>query len=321
MNPSEYTYAVGRIRSNETRLLTAQELNAVINAAGYQEAVRRLNDRGYEIVGADYASALEKRLSDAWELVESLLPDRSQFDSILIENDFQNLKAAVKALVCGKDAAALTFAPSVWDPALICEAVANNNNEALPEPLRHAHRSAYRILTQTRFAQLADSVVDRAALEWSITLADKADHPVMGEIAQTRAACADIKILYRCVKANKARSFTARCVCACKAFDKAEIITAAGQGMEAFLDFVSHTSYADAAAALRDSPAAFEKWCDDKLLSVLRPAKIDIDGVAPLAAYWFAVQNEVKNARIILSAKRNGMTDVAVRGRVREPYV
>ena len=321
MNPSEYTYAVGRIRSNETRLLTAQELNAVINAAGYQESVRRLNDRGYEIVGADYASALEKRLSDAWELVESLLPDRSQFDSILIENDFQNLKASVKALVCGKDAAELTFSPSVWDPALIREAVAHHNNEALPEPLRHAHRSAYRILTQTRFAQLADSVVDRAALEWSITLADKADHPVMGEIAQNRAACADIKILYRCIKANKARSFTERCVCACNAFDKAEIIAAAGQGMEAFLDFVSPTPYADAAAALRDSPAAFEKWCDDRLLSVLRPAKIDIDGVAPIAAYWFAVQNEVKNARIILSAKRNGMADEAVRGRVREPYV
>ena len=321
MNPSEYTYAVGRIRSNETMLLSSQEMNGLIVAGSYEESVRRLNDRGYEIIGTDYASALEKRLSDAWELIETLLPDRSQFDSILIENDFQNLKAAVKALVCGKDAASLTFAPSVWSPGLIHDAVAKNDNEALPEPLRHAHRSAYRILTQTRFAQLADSVVDRAALEWSITLAKKADHPVMEEIAQTKAACADIKILYRCVKANKARSFTERCVCACDAFEKAEIISAAMEGMDAFLDFVSHTAYADAAAALRESPAAYEKWCDDKMLSVLRPAKINIDGIAPIAAYWFAVQNEVKNARIILSAKRNGMPDETVRGRVRELYV
>ena len=321
MNPSEYTYAVGRIRSNETKLLTAQDLNGLIAAGGYEEAVRRLNDRGYAIEGADYAPALEKRLADAWALVESLLPDRSQFDSLLIENDFQNLKAAVKALVCGKDAAALTFAPSVYDPALIREAVEKNDNEALPEPLRHAHRSAYRILTQTRFAQLADSVVDRAALEWSIRLAESADHPVMREIAQHKAACADIKILYRCVKANKAPSFTERCVCACGAFDKAAMIAAAQQGMEAFLEELSHTAYADAAVALRESPAAFEKWCDDKLLSLLRPAKIDIDGVAPLAAYWFAVQNEVRNVRIVLSAKRNGMTDEEVRGRVRELYV
>ena len=321
MNPSEYTYAVGRIRSNETKLLSSQDMNAVINAAGYQEAVRRLNDRGYEIVGADYAPALEKRLADAWELLETLLPDRSQFDSVLIENDFQNLKAAVKALVCGKDAAALTFAPSVWDPSLIRGAVARNDNEALPEPLRHAHRSAYRILTQTRFAQLADSVVDRAALEWSIRLAERADHPVMARIAQHKAAGADIKILYRCIKANKAQSFTERCVAACGAFDKAAIVSAAMQGMDAFWDFLSHTAYADAAAALRESPAAFEKQCDDRLLSLLRPAKTDIDGIGPLAAYWFAVQAEVRNARIILSAKRSGIPDEIVRGRVRELYV
>ena len=69
------------------------------------------------------------------------------------------------------------------------------------------------------------------------------------------------------------------------------------------------------------SPAAFEKWCDDRLLTLLRGAKTDIDGIAPLAAYWFAVQNEVRNVRIILSAKCIGLSDEAVRGRVRELYV
>lgn len=321
MNPSEYTYAVACIRSNETKLLTAQELNSVINAAGYQEAVRRLNDRGYEIIGADYTAALEKRLSAAWELVETLLPDRSQFDSILIENDFQNLKSAVKALVCGKETDSLLFSPSVYDAKSIVDAVNRNDNESLPEPLRHAHRSAYRILTQTRFAQLADSVVDRAALEWSIKLADQADHPIMRQIAQTKAACADIKILYRCIKAQKAQSFTERCVCACDAFDKPEIISVSQQGMDAFLEYLTHTEYADAAVALRESPSVFEKWCDDKTLSMMRQAKIDIDGIAPLTAYWFAVQAEVKNVRIILSAKRSDISDEIVRGRVRNLYV
>ena len=321
MKAAEYTYAVACIRSNETKLLTSQELNAVLGASTFEEAARRLNDRGYEIAGRDYAPALEKRLADAWTLVETLLPDRSQFDSILIENDFQNLKAAVKAFVCGKSADHLVFSPSVWDPAVIRGAVMKNDNEALPEPLRHAHRSAYRILTQTRFAQLADSVIDRAAMEQAIALAKRSDHPMMEAVAQTRAACTDIKILYRCVKAGKARSFTERCVAACDAFDKTEIVKAAGEGMESLFAFLSHTAYAAAAEALRESPAAFEKWCDDRLTEVLRGAKADIDGIAPLAAYWFSVQNEVRNARIILSAKCSGMSDETVRGRVREQYV
>lgn len=321
MKATEYTYAVACIRSNEVRLLTSQELNGILGATTFEEAARRLNDHGYEIAGRDYAPALEKKLEGAWQLVSSLLPDRSQFDSILIENDFQNLKAALKAFLCGNDPGALVFSPSVWDPALIADSVVKNENDKLPEPLRHAHRSAYRILTQTRFAQLADSVVDRAAMEWSIKLAEKADHPVMEEIARTRAACADIKILYRCVKTGKAKSFVERCVCDCGAFDKAEAVRAAGEGMESLFTFLAHTDYAGAAEALKESPAAFEKWCDDRLLSLLRSAKTDIDGIAPLAAYWFAVQNEVRNVRIILSVKCNGMPDETVRGRVRELYV
>ena len=321
MKATEYTYAVACIRSNETRLLTAQELNAVVGAGTFEEAARRLNDRGYAIAGRDYAAALEKRLCEAWALVETLLPDRSQFDSLLIENDFQNLKAAVKGFVCGTDASGLTFSPSVYDPAAIRAAVWKNDNEALPEPLRHAHRSAYRILTQTRFAQLADSVIDRAAMEHSIRLASRADHPVMAQIAEIRTACTDIKVLYRCVKAGKAGSFMERCVAACEAFDKAEVIRAACEGMDSLFDFLSHTDYAGAVEALRESPAAFEKWCDDRLTSLLRGTKADIDGVSPLAAYWFAVQNEVRNVRIILSAKCIGLSDETVRGRVREQYV
>ena len=91
--------------------------------------------------------------------------------------------------------------------------------------------------------------------------------------------------------------------------------------MESLFEFLSHTGYAGAAEALRESPAAFEKWCDDRLTDALRGARTDIDGIAPLAAYWFAVQNEVRNVRIILSAKCSGMSDETVRGRVREQYV
>ena len=321
MKATEYTFAVACVRSNETKLLTAQELNAVIGAATFEEAARRLNDRGYEIAGRDYTPALEKKLAGAWELIATLLPDRSQFDGILIENDFQNLKAAVKAFVCGTDAAHLIFAPSVFDAADIRRAVMDNDNEALPEPLRHAHRSAYRILTQTRFAQLADSVIDRAAMEWSVKLAQRADHPVMESIAQTRTACTDIKILYRCVKAGKSGSFMERCVAACDAFDKPSAIRAAGEGMESLFAFLSHTSYAGAVEALRESPAVFEKWCDDRLTELLRGCKADIDGIAPLAAFWFAAQNELRNVRIILSAKCNGAPEETVRRRVREQYV
>lgn len=321
MKETEYTFAVARIRSNENRLLSAQELNAVISAAGYEEAVRRLNDKGYGIEGFDYGAALNEKMKKEWELISSLLPDASQFDSILLPNDFRNLKVLLKAFVGEKEPDGLYAYPCVYEPQKLKTLVYARKNEELPEPLRHCDRSAYRILTHTRFAQLADSVIDRACMEWRIKLAEKADNPIMSELAQTSAAVADIKVLYRCILAGKARSFTERAVCACAAFDKNAILTAAEKGMDAFLDFVSHTKYEKLASALKESPTAFEKACDDALMRVVYKGRYESFGISALVGYYYAVQTEIMNVRIILSAKRNGLSEDIIRERMRLLYV
>ena len=321
MKDIEYTFAVARIRANEGKLLTSQELSSVIAAGSYEEAVRRLNDKGYEINGTDYAPALEKKRDDMLRLIEEVLPDKKQFDSVFIENDFQNLKTLLKGLVCEKDTDSLLVSPTVYDSKETAENVRKRNNSMLPEPLRHADRSGYRILTQTRFAQLADSVIDRASMEWSIKLSKKADNRIMEEFAQAKVATADIKVLYRCIKAEKAKSFIERCVAECDAFDKARLIRAAEEGIESFLEYISHTDYAGAAEALKVSTTAFEKWCDDKLMSVLRRAKAETFGIAPVLAYYYAVETELRSVRIILSAKHNGFSEETVRERVRDLYV
>lgn len=321
MKDTEYTFAVARIRANETRLLNAQDLNAVISAAGYDEAVRRLNDKGYNIEGLDYGTALNDKLNAEWELISSILPDKSQFDSIILRNDFKNLKVILKAFLCDKDPDALFSYPCVYDPQELKKLICERKNDRLPEPLQHCDRSAYRILTQTRFAQLADTVIDRASMEWAIRTAEKADNTVMREIAQTSAAVADIKIVYRCLLSGKAVSFMERAVCECEAFRKEELIAAAQKGMDAFISFVAHTKYGKLAQALSESPTAFEKACDDTLMQVLYRGKTENFGISALAAYYFAVRTEIMNVRIILSAKLNGLADDIIRERMRLLYV
>lgn len=321
MKDTEYTFAVARIRSNENRLISAQDLESVINAPSYEDAVAKLNSCGYEIKGTDYTPALNKRLNDAWQLVYEVLPDKSELDSLIIANDFANLKIALKSMVTGEQASHLYETPSVWDSAEIEKNCRARSNSRLPEPLQHADRSAYSILTKTGYAQLGDAVIDRAALEWAIKLSEKSDNSYVPAIAQMNAATADIRILYRCIKAGKARSFMERSVCACEAFDKKDIITAAEMGLDRFFEFLSHTDYSGAAAALKESTVAFEKYCDDMKIKLLRGAKTETFGIAPVIAYYYAAEAEVKNARIILSAKMNSVSADAIKARVRELYV
>jgi len=321
MKDTEYAFAVARIRSNEHRLLSSADINSLVSFATYEECVTKLNDKGYNIEGDNYSPSLNARLEDAWNLVHEVLPDKSGFDSLIIKNDFANLKTILKAMVMKKDPDDLLEAPTVYDMQALKKNVLERKNQNLPEPLQHADRSAYRILTKTEFAQLGDAVVDRAALEWSIKLSAQTDSPILLKLAQLQAATADIKVLYRCIKADKAVSFMERSVCECDAFDKRDIIKSALAGMDSFMEFLSHTSCAEGAKALARSTGEFEKWCDDEKMKLLRGTKYETFGLAPIIAYYFAMETEIRNVRIILSAKKNNLPEEAIRPRVRELYV
>ena len=72
---------------------------------------------------------------------------------------------------------------------------------------------------------------------------------------------------------------------------------------------------------MRQSPAAFEKWCEDLIISHIRPQKYNPFTLGPLAAYILARRNEIKCVRMVLSCRQNSLPEEAVRERLREMYV
>ena len=72
---------------------------------------------------------------------------------------------------------------------------------------------------------------------------------------------------------------------------------------------------------LKNSPSAFEKYCDDAVMENMKKAKYTAFGLGPIATYIFARMTEIGCVRIILSAKFNGTSEETVRERMRELYV
>ena len=81
------------------------------------------------------------------------------------------------------------------------------------------------------------------------------------------------------------------------------------------------TAYAEGADALAESPSAFERWCDNRIIQTISPEKYHAFTIGPVIAYVIARQNEIKTVRIILSGKQNELPDDSIRERVREMYV
>ena len=79
--------------------------------------------------------------------------------------------------------------------------------------------------------------------------------------------------------------------------------------------------HAGGAEALAESPSAFERWCDNKIIQTIKPQKYNPFSVEPLVAYVLAKENEIKTVRIILTARLNGLEEEQIRERIREMYV
>ena len=322
MSDKNFLYAVAVIRANEAALLKDADLEQLINAPDYKKAISILTEKGYsEPQGTDYSAMLDRELDKVWEFVTDNAPEADGLNTLVVKNDFQNLKAILKAEVMGEDAKEFLVKPSVIDADELFEKISERRFEELPEFISDAAKKAYDTITKTGNGQMCDIIVDEAALKAICGFAEKSGEELMKEYADIFCLSTDIKTAYRCMKTKKGKSFIEAALCACNLVDRNALADAAVEGEEAFFDFLKSNNLADYAAVLEKGASVFEKFCDDKLIAVMKKAKMTAFGLSPVSAYFIAKETEIKCLRIILSAKLSNASNDIIRERMRELYV
>ena len=125
----------------------------------------------------------------------------------------------------------------------------------------------------------------------------------------------------RAQKTAKSTEFMKRAMAECDSLSVSQLSKAALSGMDAICEYLRGTAYAEGAEALAESPSAFERWCDNRIIQTISPEKYHAFTIGPVIAYVIARQNEIKTVRIILSGKQNELPDDSIRERVRKMYV
>ncbi len=320
---TDYAYAVARVRSNELSLLTEADTEQLIEAESYEAAMNKLADLGWGEVSkeTDYAEYLENYFATHWEFLEEILDDIHELDLLLIQNDMQNLKAALKSLVLPTPVDGIYSQSTVYETEKIVEAVKNKEWKELPDFMQEPAEEVYGVLTTTANGQLADAIIDKATLERILFLGNSTGSSVLANIAERKVATANIKTALRCAKTGKSKDFIERSLADCASLNKSSLADAALSGQDAVLSYLEMTDYKEGAEQFKESTSKFEKWCDDILMECVSAAKYTPFGVEPIVAYYVARDAEVKTARIILSAKKNNLSADMIRERVRTLYV
>lgn len=319
----QYTYAVARIRALEVSMFSNSTIDQLIACQNYDQCIQFLAEKGWgdSETSADAEAMLTREEEKIWEVTNALSIDMEKFDVLSYPKLFHNLKAAIKE-VCTEEMNRNIFYEDVSISGNeMVDIVKEKNFVRLPKSMQAAAAEAYDTLLHTRDGQLCDVIIDKAALDAIYEAGKAAKDDIIRDYAESTVAVADIKIAVRSQKTAKSIEFMKRAMAECDSISVDQLSKAALSGMDAIKEYLLGTAYAEGAEALAESPSAFERWCDNRIIQTISPQKYKAFTIGPIVAYVLARQNEIKTVRIILSGKQNDLPEDSIRERVREMYV
>lgn len=325
-----YAFATGRIRALEAKLLNRAHYQRLLDAADAGEAWRTLVELGYTRAAErkldEYEDVLTSELRDLYALVTVLSPTPERTMWLQRRYDFHHLKVYLKAKLVGEDPTeGVLDGVGAIPPKLIEVSVGTGVWGELPGELAAAGQRALREYESARQAQIIDTVIDQELFKYLHAVTS--GHPFAETLVALWADLLNLRSVVRMKLLERARTSVSRVLVPGGSVEDSRLLALLDSSVETWADELRHTPYSDvlsrglAYLVEKKSLALFEKLSDDFVMEFLKRAKLTLYGAEPLIAYALAKETELKNIRIILVGKLNGVAKEILAERLREPYV
>ncbi|MBQ5348092.1 MAG: V-type ATPase subunit [Ruminococcus sp.] len=318
-----YEFSIGSVRAKEKDLLNSADVEQLLAYDNLDDFVHYLNDKGYGD-GKDVDLVLKDRSKKMWAYLKSVAPDFDIFKPFIIENDAHNFKVILKCIMSGKKRDDLLVSPCTIDTSFLTEAVEHKRFDKLPEWISSSAKEAYEIITHKSDAREADAVIDRAVMEYMLSLIEEYKSDFLNEYFNTLVFYNNIKTALRSSKTQVGADYLKKALCEVKDFNKESVINATLKGSDALLELLSKKSEygcSESVEEFKASPSLFEKYVDNRLMKLaLESCKRASEGCEPLIGYYLGFEAEKKVIHIIESGIRTGADKETIRERLREIY-
>ena len=325
MAKASWGFSVGAVKAKEIGLFTKQDIEQLISFKSINKLNGYLHDKGYGYTDTetDTEQLLTNETEKLWQYVFKIVPDISVFTPILLNNDFHNLKVAVKGIISGRKYDHLFLHPSVTEALTIEKAVKDKDYSLLPDYMVDTAHEAAEILLRTADAQLSDGIIDKGLMEAELNTAEKSSSHIIKEYFLIKVFYENIKIALRGAKASKPISFYDYSLCTNKHLETDDLKKSALSGVDRVLEYMRTKNVfgsAELADIFEESPTAFEKAVDNKMMSVIKRAKSLTFGPDVVVGYTLGKLAEIKAVRMIASGIRTESDENTIRERLRELY-
>lgn len=319
------SYACGRVGVLWRTALRKAQLERLISAHSYADAMRALADIGFCTPDcADFQAAADAHVLKACELIRAVSPAPLMTDCFLYRYDAHNLKVLFKSRHLAQKPQFLSRCGTLGLDKLR-HAVTERSYAALPTRFRDAMKALERSSAIQMDPMLADAVLDQAAMRQALdNLAQCGDNGTALAYFRAKADLQNMVMLLRL----KAMGMDATAF-ASVALEGGNIpITGFARQFAETDRFARQLQryggavYQAALAASLDAARLpkLEKAADDYLYSLFRDYRYQADAPEMLIYYLLQRQREATDVRLILAGKLNGFTPEAVAERVREVH-
>lgn len=321
----DYLFLSSMLRAREPRMLSRDKAERMLDAPSYGECAKLLTDCGYEDMSQCSAAEIDRALSryraEIFRELSLQAPAKDLVDLFRVKYDYHNAKAMLKAEATGSEPLPVMSASGRVSPETMLAAYREERLHELPAPLARAIAEGRELLARTANPQLADFAMDRATFEELRALSAEKGDFVKGYVS-ILADSTNLKSAVRTARLGKNADFLRLALVPGGKLDAERFASAGGEGLAALFNgsALAEAASLGAAAAEGGSMTAFERACDNAVMSYLRGAKLVSFGEEAVLAYLAAVENEITAVRMILTGRLAGIAPQTIRERLRDLY-
>ena len=333
MNRSDFIQGVTRTKVIETRLLSQDKINRMIESNDVEEALRLLNESEYSdsfkgvLVSADYEKILSNELIRIYDLMRDVSADPVVVDLLALKYDYHNMKVMVKEKIYEKDLSDLYISVSVLASDFIKEAYITQDFSQISKEFKTAIDAVEEDFEKSSDPQRIDFIFDEYYFKHLYNMAKSTKTELFVNYVQDMIDFTNVASLIRLKKQNKDIEFCKDVILENGNIKKDDILAAFNDSIDDMMDRFKDSKISNSlikglySYKETSSLSILEKYKDDYLMDLNKASKYINIGPEPIFSYIVAKETEIKTLRIILVAKLNNLSPDVIRERVRELYV
>jgi V/A-type H+-transporting ATPase subunit C len=308
-----YGHQTARVRVLETRMLPAAVLLDMANAESFESAADLLAAGEYALPHgsknfAEVENVLQLRRSAVRKLFEELMLDKPIVELFRARDDFANLRLALRRVLTERPLGADYSSEGNVSPQIFGQAFEEENYELLPDYMAEATEQTILAYYQNKDIRRIDYAIDRLQAEYNLKKARRLKSVFLLGLFRIQIDLTNIRTLLR-LKFTESEQ---RDVFLKGGYLELERLRHGLElGCESLGPLFFVTPYCravEAGANYLMSNKSFlkvEQQCEEHLTGFLKSTIQITTGPQPIIAYLLMKENEIRNVRLILTAKKN----------------